>query len=131
MFEGREWHNAPPAPAQLLEELRSVAPVELPDSYYRLLSFSDGGEGPLPVNPYNLCLDSSSQVIESLRGQSEPEFVIFGGSGSGEVLAFDLRGEAPWPVVTIDMVAGAQSAELVASNFNQLLELIGMRPINH
>jgi hypothetical protein len=135
MFEGREWHAAPPAPVRLLEELRSAAPVELPDSYYRLLSFSDGGEGPLPVNPFNLCLDASNQVIEALRTQNRgkgelPEFVVFGGNGGGELLAFDIRGEAPWPVVTMDMVAGDQSVELVAATFDEFLELVGVDTIN-
>ena len=49
MLEGRTWYPAPPAARDRLEQLRQAAWVELPESYYRLLSFSDGGEGPLPI----------------------------------------------------------------------------------
>jgi len=130
MLEGRLWHAAPPAPPDALVDVRRVAPVTLPDSYLRLLSFSNGGEGPLPVNPYNLCLDSCAQVIEAVRTENygQPEFdgfLIFGGNGADEYLAFDLRGQAPWPVVTIDMIAGRGSAEQVAKDFDSFLGLIG------
>lgn len=130
MFEGRDWFAVPAAPQELLDKLKQVAPVELPASYYQLLAFSDGGEGPLPVNPFNLCLDASNQVTEAIRtknyGQPDlADFVVFGGSGGGEILAFDLRGVAPWPIVTIDMVVGAASAEQVAPDFDAFMELIG------
>lgn len=34
-----------------LASFRTIAPRELPDEYYQLLSHSNGGEGPLPVQP--------------------------------------------------------------------------------
>lgn len=67
MLEGRTWYPAPPAALARLDQLRQAVWVELPDSYYRLLSFSDGGEGPLPVLPYNLCLDNAGQVVEAIQ----------------------------------------------------------------
>ncbi|MDP9423202.1 MAG: SMI1/KNR4 family protein [Pseudomonadota bacterium] len=102
----------------------------MPDSYFRLLAYSNGGEGPLPVDPFNLCLDSIPQVIEGIQtgnyGQGDfAGFIVFGGNGGGEYLAFDTRGNEPWPVVYIDMVAGSDSAEVVAPNFDALIELIG------
>jgi hypothetical protein len=130
MLEGREWHGAPAAPEALLEELRQIAPVALPPRYYTLLSYSDGGEGPLPANPFNLCLDASNQVVEGIRtgnyGQRDLDgFIVFGGNGGGEYLAFDTRGPSPWPVVTIDMVVGSESAEQVAPDFDAFAEMIG------
>lgn len=105
--------------------------MELPSSYYKLLSVSDGGEGPLPVNPFNLCLDASKQVIEGIRtrnfGQQDLDgFIVFGGNGGGEYLAFDIRGPSPWPVVTIDMSVGSASAEQVAPDFDMFAEMIGL-----
>lgn len=105
--------------------------MELPSSYYKLLSVSDGGEGPLPVNPFNLCLDASKQVIEGIRtrnfGQQDLDgFIVFGGNGGGEYLAFDIRGPSPWPVVTIDMSVGSASAEQVAPDFDTFAEMIGL-----
>jgi hypothetical protein len=53
-------------------------------------------------------------------------FLIFGSSGAGEYLAFDMRQGLPWPVVTIDMIAGSGSAEKVAPNFDDFLSLVGV-----
>lgn len=131
MFEGREWHGTTGASREALEELCSVAPSGLPEAYLKLLSFTDGGEGPLPVEPFNLCMDPVSSVVELIRtgndGQSDFEgFLIFGGNGGGEYLAFDMRNGPRWPVVTIDMVAGGRSAGIVASDFDTFLDLIGI-----
>ena len=132
MLEGRDWYPMDGAPAQTLEGLRAVAPNGLPESYVHLLSVSNGGEGPLPVNPFNRCLDPAGDVIPRL---SDPQaasdgLLVFGGNGGGEYLAFDMRQGAPWPVVMIDMVAGAASAKVVASDFDTFVDLIGMEPTN-
>lgn len=133
MLEGRKWYPAPAATTDRLVALRQAVPLELPGSYYRLLAFSNGGEGPLPVSPYNLCLDPSDMVTEAIRtsnhGQQDLDgFVVFGGSGGGELLAFDVRGQAPWRIVMIDMVSGAQSVAPVAADFDEFLGLIGLEP---
>jgi SMI1/KNR4 family protein SUKH-1 len=120
MLEGRSWYSVAGALPETIQELRSAAPSELPESYVALLSFSDGGEGSLSVQPYNLVLDPVREVISRIsnRNYGQPEFdgfLIFGGNGGGEYLAFDTRQGTPWPVVSIDMVAGRDSAEQVAS----------------
>ena len=118
------------ASAQAIDALRAAAPTELPASYLHLLSVSNGGEGPLPVNPFNLCLDAAEEVSARLAtGQGKVDgLMIFGSNGGGEYLAFDTRQGAPWPVVTIDMVAGPASAELVAADFDAFIDLIGVEP---
>lgn len=131
MLEGRNWHGAAGASDQILAELRAVATAELPEGYLRLLSASDGGEGPLPVNPFNLCLDPARDVIARLAEGGHEDldgFLIFGGNGGGEYLAFDMRHGAPWSIVTIDLVAGPASAELVAPDFVHFIDLIGVEP---
>ncbi|HEY0311582.1 MAG TPA: SMI1/KNR4 family protein [Allosphingosinicella sp.] len=129
MLEGRDWYRLDGASAQTVAALRSAAPDELPETYLQLLSVSNGGEGPLPVSPFNLCLDSAEEVMARLAsgnyGQSDLDgFLIFGGNGGGEYLAFDVRQGEQWPVVTIDMVAGPSSAEIVAPDFERFLDLI-------
>lgn len=52
MLQDREWRKVDGAPADAIAELKSVAPTVLPDSYFALLAFSNGGEGPLPVQPF-------------------------------------------------------------------------------
>ena len=127
MLQGRDWFAAPAAKAEVLEQLRQITPVELPRSYISLLAFSDGGEGPLPASPYTLCLDPAGEVIEAVRsGRTGSDgFLVFGGNGGGEYLAFDVRGQMPWPVVVIDMVAGSETAETVAPDFDSFLGMIG------
>ena len=121
------------ASAQTIRALRDAAPADLPEGYVKLLSTSNGGEGPLLINPFNLCLDPAEEVIARLTGTNYGQrafdgFLIFGGNGGGEFVAFDTRQGAPWPVVTIDMVAGQETAELVASNFDKFIDLIGIEP---
>lgn len=130
MFEGREWVGFDGASAAQLSALQSAAPRELPASYYELLAASNGGEGPLPVQPCCLCLDPADEVTERILsrnyGQKDFDgFVIFGGNGGGEYLAFDVREAAPWPIVSIDMMAGAASAAVVAPDFDAFLRLVG------
>ncbi len=126
MLEDRDWTSAPGATEAALHALRQAAPVELPRSYYDLLAQSDGGEGPLPVQPYTLCLDPATTTAKAIRDGGYFEgFIVFASSGGGELLAFDIRGAAPWPIIAIDMVAGPETAEPVADDFDTLLDLIG------
>ncbi|SEI84881.1 hypothetical protein SAMN05518849_1011103 [Sphingobium sp. AP50] len=130
MLEGRDWYAVSGAAAEALAQLRMAAPENLPTRYLDLLAFSDGGEGPLAVQPYNLCLDSAMTVAEAINSENNGQadlqgFLIFGSNGGGEYLAFDTRKEAPWPVVVIDMVVGGNSASVIAPDFNVFYDRIG------
>jgi len=131
MLAGRNWCGESGATAEDLAHLRSVAPVDLPQRYVDLLAFSDGGEGPLPFAPYNLCLDPAITVARTIEGGNHKQadlegFLIFGSGGGGEYIAFDLRNGPPWPIVAIDMVAGGDSAEVIASDFGAFFDQIGI-----
>jgi hypothetical protein len=67
-------------------------------------------------------------VISRISQDQPDDFFVFGGNGGGEYLAFDMRDGAPWPVVTIDMVVGPASAEIVAPSFDAFIPLIGIEP---
>lgn len=130
MLQDRNWHGTTGALPRAIGDLRAAAPAGLPEGYLQLLSVSDGGEGPLPVSPFTLCLDPVQEVLSRLSSgnyeRSEFDgFLIFGGNGGGEYLALDMRQGTPWPVVAIDMVAGADSAEVVTSDFDEFIQLIG------
>jgi len=132
MLDGRDWFGVTGATVDELAGLRAVAPDHLPARYLDLLAFSNGGEGPLAVAPYNLCLDTALMVAEGISsgnyGQDDFDgFLIFGSNGAGEYLAFDTRAATPWPIVTIDMVAGGQSAEVIASDFDAFCDQIGVK----
>lgn len=131
MLEGRDWFTVDGAAAEELSRLRAVAPHDLPERYLDLLAFSNGGEGPLPSKPYNLCLDSAGTVAETIGsanyGQADLQgFLIIGGNGGGEYVAFDIRSGAPWPIVMIDMVAGGDSVEVIAPDFDTFYDRIGV-----
>jgi hypothetical protein len=60
----REWQGTDGVSPQLLKRLRKVMPADLPPEYFQLLAFSNGGEGPLPAEPYNFCLDEGEYAAE-------------------------------------------------------------------
>lgn len=129
MLEGRDWFRLGGATPEDLAQLRTVVPGDLPARYIALLAFSNGGEGPLAINPYNLCLDPGDDGGGDVRSENHGQtdlngFLIFGGNGGGEYLAFDTRYGAPWPVVLIDMVAGGDSAEVIAPDFDAFYDRI-------
>lgn len=131
MLDGRNWFGVSGATAEDMAHLKAVAPDQLPAKYLALLAFSNGGEGPLAVQPYNLCLDPAMIVAETIGRENDGRadlqgFLFFGGNGGGEYLAFDIRGGAPWPVVFIDMIAGGDSAEVIAPDFDAFYDLIGI-----
>lgn len=127
----RIWHKCPRASLELLQELKATVAVDLPVQYIDLLSYSNGGEGPLSVQPYNLCLDSAEYVIDrtanAVTEEYFPGFLMFGGNGGGEYIAFDLRGSQPWPVVAIDMtnIDLSESVIFVARDFEAFLSFVG------
>ncbi|WP_313557340.1 SMI1/KNR4 family protein [Agrobacterium cavarae] len=130
MLNRFQWQKVAGAAPHAIDALKSVAPVDLPESYYSLLSFSNGGEGPLAVQPlwFRLYPAEEATKIEmdgTFREFFERFFVI-GSSGGGEALAFDLRGSEPYPVVAFDMVNTdlSESVTPVAPTFEAVLELI-------
>jgi hypothetical protein len=131
MLEGRDWHTKSGASPEELAQLRESAPENLPSRYLDLLTFSKGGEGPLAVNPFHFQLDPATVVADTIRcenhGQADLKgFLIIGSNGGGEYVAFDTRGRTLWPIVAIDMVAGGDSAEVIAPDFDAFYDRIGL-----
>lgn len=128
----RIWSKHPGASTEALAALRNTVGVGLPDEYFDLLAFSNGGEGPLPVPPYNFCLDSAEDAArlkrEKTYDESFPGFFVIGGNGSGEYIAFDLRGSEPRRVVALDMtnIDLDESVQPIAPNFSAFLTLVGL-----
>jgi hypothetical protein len=128
----RDWHGRQGASPEALARLRHTAPVELPDAYYGLLAFSDGGEGPLPMQPLYFQLDPAHTALKTFeRGLNDdffPGFVIIGSNGGGEYIAFDTRGCPPWPIVSMDMtnINLDESVRLITPNFQEFLEHVGI-----
>jgi hypothetical protein len=124
------WHAEEGASAAQLATLRLAAPVALPDAFYRLLARSNGGEGPLAIWPFHLVLDpaevTAAALVKQPYGPGYEALVVFGGDGRDRFLAFDVRGCAPWSIVTVEIETGASSAAPVAADFEQFLKAAGL-----
>jgi hypothetical protein len=120
-----------PPEVSSLDRLRRAAGAELPAEYLAFLAFSDGGEGQLGIEPGYVVIDSASdaafQKEKKTFEEFFPGFFMFGGNGAGGLLAFDVRGSIPWPVVMIDMtnIELKESVVKIADGFSSLLQHIG------
>ena len=131
MLAGREWFKKPGANEGAIERLKAVAPSPLPSSYLALLRYSNGGEGPLPVDPWNFCLDPAEVAIETEQAGTVREFFpdlfVIGTSGGGEAIALDMRGPESQEVVQFDMTNSelAESVRTLAPDFEAFLNIVG------
>jgi hypothetical protein len=131
VLQGREWHKVQGASPAAIEQLKVAAPCSLPESYLSLLSLSNGGEGPLPVQPWWLCLYPAEEVVQIEQAGTFREFFsklfVIGGNGGGEAVALDLRGVQPYPLVTFDMINTVlqESVLIIAPSFDAALYLLG------
>ncbi|MBI3478537.1 MAG: SMI1/KNR4 family protein [Acidobacteria bacterium] len=127
----RDWQANGPASQDEIALLESRARAVLPAEYLELLRFSNGGEGPVALPPLWFQLYAVKDCIELCHTNQQvlecfPTFMFFGSNGGLESIAFDLRIGPPWPIVTIDQVAGPESAKEIAPNMAAFIEAIGL-----
>ncbi|TFF13929.1 hypothetical protein EXW72_07250 [Pseudomonas sp. BCA14] len=123
-----DWIGNEGASIEALNALRAAAPRDLPFEYYQLLTYSNGGEGPLTYPLFNFCLDPAETASDAsqiaLFEEIASGLFVFGGDGGGQLFAFDLRGAAPWPIVRFDGVDPRGSMFTVAARFSEFAKLI-------
>ena len=127
------WTPAPPASESDLSVLIQSVGFELPSDYLDFLRFSDGGYGSIPVDPW--CFDSlwkATELAEFNRNYQIPiycpGFFGIGSTGGGDMFAFDMRGEQPWPVVSIPCIGMEAAAALpVAPDFRSFVAMFGQK----
>lgn len=130
MLDNRPWYAAEGASTEAIADLKSVAPAGLPESYFVFLAASNGGEGPLAVQPLWLQLLPAEEAAQVERnGAFREDFAglfVIGSNGAGEGIAFDLRQKAPFPVVAFDMSISdmGSSVKPVAPTFDAAMDLI-------
>jgi hypothetical protein len=54
---------------------------------------------------------------------TKQDIFVIGGNGGGELIAFDLRCAVEKPVICFDPISPDDSTEVIAENFEKLLEL--------
>ncbi len=132
--EQNRWqHRDPPASPAALRRLSAAAPAELPEEYFALLRFSNGGEGALTVEPGWFQLWPAEQVPELNRGYKLAEFLPgffgFGSNGGGELLAIDLRDRPPYRVVMVPFISMCENqAVTIAESFAKFVSALGKMP---
>lgn len=126
---GPNWWPKPGAVESSISALCEVLPFETPAGYLELLRSSNGGEGELAIEPWWFQLYDIEDVISCWRlpelREYFPTFFFFGSNGGLESYAFDMSASAPWPVVAIDQIAGAESAMLVSTDLQSFLAAVG------
>jgi hypothetical protein len=128
----RDWHALPGASDEAIRRLAEAVPITLPNSYLSLLRLTNGGEGPLARQPYNLCLDAAEDVADTATSRRYeeffPSFIIIGSNGGGEFIALDARNPDVLPVVALDMTNSdlRDTVMHIASDFDAFVDLIGV-----
>ena len=114
----RKWRALPGATASDIARLLTILPFEPPSSYLELLRATNGGEGELNLQPLWFSLFDVDFAIhlwnEPDYRQEYPGHFFFGSNGGLESIALKMIGE-PWPVVSIDTVAGLKSSLIIAN----------------
>ncbi|MFT3688814.1 SMI1/KNR4 family protein [Paenirhodobacter sp.] len=126
------WQPEKGAAGEDLAKMVAASRLALPEDYLSFLRVSNGGQGPLPVEPFWLVLDSADTVIDTLADgtftQFFPSFLVIGSNGAGEGVAFDFRSGGDAGVVCFDMTNAdlAESIRPLAASFTGLLALAGV-----
>lgn len=129
------WSRAP-----CRKRWRGCAPAPLPQSFYDLLSFSNGGYWPAGNGQFSFLLSPAERTAEIYekdwcRDWYKPRavneflngFVLIGTNGCGVCVGFDIRGGEPWPIVEVDTDADEDERVVaVARDFDAFLEILGV-----
>jgi hypothetical protein len=95
------------------------------------LAGANGGEGDLGVDPGWISFWAAEDVLSLNTGYCVADWLpgLFGfaSNGGGELIAFDMRGGAPYPVVMVPFIP-MQFDDIVqiCSSFEELQKLIGV-----
>jgi hypothetical protein len=120
------WEGGPPADADVIQELADWSLGALPPEYLELLRLSDGGEGEFEGYPSYARLWPARTVIEYNQDYEVqrylPGFIGFGDNGGPDLLLFDTRHGAPYPIVAVPFVPMELASAIdVAPDFGALL----------
>jgi hypothetical protein len=128
---GGVWRSVGPAPEEDLKKLRRAFHAPLPEAYFELLRFSNGGEGELGAAPGWFAPWPAADVMHFNRiyevQERLPGLIGFGSNAAAEMFAFDTRRTQPWPVLAIPFaVDDVEQATWVAKDFDAFVALIAV-----
>src|SRR5690606_5415525 len=126
MLKRKNWQKKPGASGIALNRLASTSPFPLPESYLEFLAHSNGGEGPLSIQPGWLILDPAETVVETeICGTFHdffPRQFVIGSNGAGEAIAMTKKGDGDVKIVYFDMSNSDTEESIIAlaSSFEDL-----------
>jgi hypothetical protein len=126
------WTRANAAAAEAVELLAAALPA-LPPDYLAFLRASNGGEGPLGVEPGWFQLWPADEVVALNAAYHVKEFVPgligFGSSGGGEMFAFGANDQTWGRVFAVPFIPmQADAAIEVAHDFAAFARAFGREP---
>lgn len=102
---GHRWDGNPPAISEDVAALLTATHVSLPEAYLELLRLSDGGHAFLSGDLGYVRIWPARTAVEYNRDYEVqkwlPGFVGFGDDGGPDMVGFDTRGTAPYPVCAV------------------------------
>lgn len=124
------WTRHAPASEKAIARLIAFCDFSLPNAYLTFLRFSNGGEGPLSIDPWWFQLYSAEKVIANNKGYNVAEFLpgylLIGSSGGGEMLVFRKRDRSPSRVYMVPFITIAESDVLqVCRDFEKFVMSMG------
>jgi len=121
-----QWDRAPGATPEAISTLVASLSLKLPIDYLDFLQFSNGADGPLPVQPLWCSLFKAEELVVCNQdyeiAKYLPGYLAIGSSGGGEVILFDTR---TWRVCTVPVLFAEEHIWEIAPNFMQLAEMLG------
>jgi len=125
-----DWDSNPPATEDEIKHLKEAVNFNLPEGYTSILKKFNGGEGELNLPPMWLRLWDIEEVIENLEielyKEELPSLFFFASNGGMELIALREISFSQTDIVMVDPVAGIESIESIALNFNEFENAIGI-----
>ena len=124
------WMRSQPASDKAIRALIAKCDFPLPEEFLSFLRYSNGGEGPLCIEPWWFRIDPAEQVIENNNGYSVEESVpghfMIGSSGGGEMFVIRKQDGSPCPVYMVPFIPMRESERLlVARDFEAFAMAFG------
>jgi hypothetical protein len=102
------WARRPPASENAIRQLQASSKFPLPREYEEFLRYSDGGEGPLCIEPWYFRLCAAEDVISYNQGYRVetflPGFFAIGSNAGSDMIAIRISDGSPCPIYMVPFI---------------------------
>jgi len=130
------WTRQAPASESAIQALLADCDFVVPQEYLWFLSYSNGGEGTLCIEPWWFQIRPVEDVAAYNRGYRVekylPGFFAIGSNGGGDMLAIRKRDGSPCPVYMVPFCPMAEcDAVQIADDFEMFVMAVGRKAESH